>query len=476
MWSRIKALAIPISIKLTVLYAAILSCILVCTSLLTMIGLTYVFYTQANEDLALSAENVSNYFLAGKPLDKLDGKEPLLIPGIVLRIFDMNDQLLFDSSANNDKKNITLENEEDEHDLNPLQFLPSRKQPLHFVHMEHAYYFYLNQAITVNGQVYQLHMLKPLSEQGHFLKSLLKSLFVTNLLGLLAAIISGIFISRKILHPIRIITAAAEEIAVNNLSKRIVETGIKDELSNLAHTFNRMLNRIQCEFEQQQRFASDASHELRTPVTVIRGYADMLHRWAKDDPALLEEGIEAIKSEADNMENLIEKLLILAEADQGRKIIYKRLEPLEPLIAEIAQETSLIAPQHTIVLGKNDSISLLFDVMALKQMLRIFIENSIKYTPPGGTITISSQEKSSVMEITIQDTGIGIPAEDLDKIFHRFYRVDKSRSKETGGTGLGLSIAQWIANQHHSKIQVTSELHKGTTITITMPLSATDER
>jgi signal transduction histidine kinase len=231
-----------------------------------------------------------------------------------------------------------------------------------------------------------------------------------------------------------------------------------------------MLNRIQTGFEKQRRFVSDASHELRTPITVISGYADMLDRWGKQDPSALQESIEAIKSEAKNMYGLIEKLLFLARADQNRQILKKSPLDTERLIEEIFQETSIIAPNHIIVLSQNEPATICADSASIKQMLRIFIENSINYTPNGGKINISAKKSGHYFDITIKDSGIGIPSEDQPHVFNRFYRVDKSRTKITGGTGLGLSIANWIAEQHNITINLDSTLGEGTTITVHIPL------
>ncbi|MBU2699370.1 signal transduction histidine kinase [Sporomusaceae bacterium BoRhaA] len=470
MWLRIKQLAIPISIKLTILYATILSCTLLFTSVLTVAGLYYVLYTQADDDITLSTNSIMHYLSEGNPLDQHLLKENILVPGIILRIFDNQHNLLIDSAPYMPGNHALTK--EDKRNLNPLNFFPIKKRTLKVINVDHVYFYYDNQMIWQNGHLYQLYIMKTMSEQTHFLKTLVKSLLVTNLIGLLIAIISGTFISRRILHPIRDITDTAKEIEVNDLGKRIALTNSNDELQELARTFNHMLHRIQTGFEQQRRFVSDASHELRTPITVISGYADMLDRWGKQDPSVINEGIEAIKSEASNMYGLIEKLLFLARTDQSKQIITKTLLAMEDLIDEVVQETHLIAPNHHIVLHQNDEATIYADASSIKQMLRIFIENSIKYTATGGTISIVSRQTVHHLEVIIQDTGIGIPEEDQPKIFDRFYRVDKSRSKITGGTGLGLSIARWIAEKHDSTIQLTSLYGQGTTVTVRIPLAS----
>lgn len=468
MWSRIKNLTVPISIKLTILHTVILFCILLFTSLLTVTGLYYLLYTQEENDITISANNVANYLTTGHPIDSHLLKEHLLIPGVMLRIFDDQNNLILDSDPYV-PGNHQL-SEENEEDRNPLRIVLPKKKMLRIIHMDHTYFYYVSQLIQQGEHSYQVHFMETMSEQTHFLKTLTKILVATNLIGLLIAILSGIFISRKILRPIRDITATAKEIEINDLGKRIDISGTNDELCELAKTFNHMLTRLQTGFEHQRRFVSDASHELRTPITVISGYANMLDRWGKQDPSVLEEGIGAIKSEAANMYNLIEKLLFLARADQSKQIMNKTRLSVKQLIGEIWQETRLIAPNHHIILQQNDPALIYADSSSIKQMLRIFIENSIKYTPSAGTICINSCQINNYLELTVQDTGIGIPKDDQSKIFERFYRVDRSRSKVTGGTGLGLSIARWIAEQHDATIQLTSTYGKGTTITVRIPL------
>ncbi|MBC8016660.1 MAG: two-component sensor histidine kinase, partial [Sporomusaceae bacterium] len=171
-----------------------------------------------------------------------------------------------------------------------------------------------------------------------------------------------------------------------------------------------------------------------------------------------------------------EKLLFLARADQGKQLINKTRLALAPLIETIIQETRMIAPHHHIVLDQNDPATVDADGAAIKQMVRIFIENSIKYTPSGGTIRIASRQTGQYLEITIIDTGIGIPKKDQPKVFDRFYRVDQSRSKSTGGTGLGLSIARWIAQQHGSTIHLTSTPGEGTNVTLRLPIKFPEEQ
>ncbi len=463
MWSKIKHRITqrPISVKLTVIYTAILFCILLLTSMLTLGGLRFFLGTQAQKDLDISRANVIRYLTAGNPIDQQLLEQDLLSPGVLLQVFDEHGRLLLDSAP----YLRTPEYKSSPH----RNIHPDRKKDFHKFHTEDA--FYGHQLVWPGNHPYTLQFIRPLSTELHFLRTLAVSLVGTSLLGLAIAIAAGLYISRKVLRPIRDMTEAAKQIEVNNLQRRLAVSETGDELSELATTFNHMLNRIQAGFEQQRRFVGDASHELRTPITVISGYADMLDRWGKEDEATLSEGILAIKSEAANMHILLEKLLFLARADQGKQVITKAPLIVEQLIEEVVRETKLVAPKHQVELTANDPAIIQADGALIKQMLRIFVENSVKYTPTGGTIRIASEHQSNQLAITVQDTGIGIPTGEQSKIFDRFYRVDKSRTKATGGTGLGLSIARWIAEQHNSSIQVTSAANQGTTITVLLPLT-----
>ncbi|MBP2658081.1 MAG: integral rane sensor signal transduction histidine kinase [Firmicutes bacterium] len=467
MWSKIKLVQMPISIKLTMLYTVILSCILLFTSCLTLGGLLYVLFTQAHADLRQSVINVTHYLENANTVDSRLLEENLLQPGVIIKIYDDHNSLIIDSDAHTLDMHAPSRNnlEYGNHRLAAIKDLVSQL----IDDTKSSYFYYDREKISLNGHVFKLHFMRPMLEQNRFLRTLIVNFFITNMIGLIIAIISGIFISNRVLRPIRNITETAKEIAIKNLEKRITLTDSNDELNELAKTFNHMLNRIQMDFEKQQRFVSDASHELRTPITVINGYAEMLDSWGKQDPSALQEGIEAIKSEASNMYGLIEKLLFLARADQYRQILKKAPLNTEHLIEEIYQETCIIAPNHKIILTQNDPAIICADSASIKQILRIFIENSIKYTLADGEIIIGARKVENYFEVTVKDTGIGIPIEDQPSVFNRFYRVDKSRSKFTGGSGLGLSIASWIAEQHNSTIHLNSKLGEGTTITVRIP-------
>lgn len=276
--------------------------------------------------------------------------------------------------------------------------------------------------------------------------------------------------SKKSLKPVDIMINEVKEISINDLHKRLDVSGIKNEYKDLAKTFNTMLDEIQYSVEKQNQFVSDASHELRTPISVVQGYANLLDRWGKNDREVLEESIIAIKDEAESMKKLIESLLFLARGDRNKQIIEKENFELKELIKEVVKESIMIDDKHNIVNTNNEEVVIYGDRNLIKEAIRIFVDNSMKYTQEQGTIKINTYPSNKGIYIVIEDNGIGISKEDLPNIFNRFYRSDKSRNKQSGGTGLGLSIAKFIVDSHSGEIKVYSKLDEGTITSILIPI------
>ena len=243
------------------------------------------------------------------------------------------------------------------------------------------------------------------------------------------------------------------------------------ELEGLEEAVNNLIRRMRDSYRQQARFVSDASHELRTPIAVIRGYADMLDRWGKEDETILNESIEAIRTESENMQHLIEQLLFLARGDSGRTPIRKTRFDLSSMLREVCDESAMIDPNHEYRFLDGGEIQVFGDVSLLKQAARILIENASKYSPEGSEIVLQSFSDAGKTGFSIQDSGIGISEEALPHVFERFYRADDSRSKHTGGTGLGLSIAKWIVDRHGGHFELVSRAGIGTRISIVLDQS-----
>jgi signal transduction histidine kinase len=306
-------------------------------------------------------------------------------------------------------------------------------------------------------------------EVSRYLGILLFVIFATDIIFITLILGIGSKMSKKLLFPVKKMTETVNQVSLQDLNTRLDVKGSKDELKDLAKTFNDMMDRIQKSYEQQNRFVSDASHELRTPISVIQGYANLLDRWGKEDKSVLEESITAIKSEAENMKDLVEKLLFLARSDKNTQKVELTDFKLNELVEELIKETKLIDTKHKIINEYNEKVIINGDKKLLKEAFRIFIDNSIKYTPENGIIKINLYTKAKQLILEIEDTGIGISKEHLPHIFDRFYRADESRTKETGGTGLGLSIAKWIILKHKGNIEVQSKPGYGTRFIIILP-------
>lgn len=282
-------------------------------------------------------------------------------------------------------------------------------------------------------------------------------------------------LNKRVLAPIRDITEMAATLSESNLSNRINIAGTKNELKDLAQVINTMLDRIEHSYNSQKQFVSDASHELRTPIAVIRGYTDMLKRWGKEDPEVLDEGINAISLETESMKDLVENLLFLARHD--KKTLMMEMSEFDPaeIVEEVSREEGMVDPDHTFVVDPLFHTTLQADRNMLKQVIRILTDNAIKYSPKQTEIRLGSEVKDGFCSISVTDHGQGIDAEELPKIFDRFYRSDQARHSESGGHGLGLSIARIIVIAHRGKIRVTSKPGEGTTFTLCFPLSQSEE-
>ena len=276
------------------------------------------------------------------------------------------------------------------------------------------------------------------------------------------------------LRPLRDLADAAlkMENAIDMLSPadedEKLDTGYA-ELAGLETAINKLMTRMRDSYRQQARFVSDASHELRTPISVIRGYADMLDRWGKTDEKILEESIEAIKDESESMQHLVEQLLFLARGDSGRTPLNISDFDMTAMMKEVYEESVMIDKNHEYLFEDGGEIPASGDISLIKQAARILIENASKYTPEGGEIKLRSLVSDGHPAFSVQDSGIGISESDIPYIFDRFYRADDSRSKQTGGSGLGLAIAKWIIERHGGRFEVISRKDIGTRITVILP-------
>jgi signal transduction histidine kinase len=310
-------------------------------------------------------------------------------------------------------------------------------------------------------------------------RSLLIVLVTGSVIAMIVAGLAGWFITRQALAPLGDVTRVALQITrADDLSRRIPYNGPSgDEVGQLISAFNQTLSRLENLFLTQRRFLADVGHELRTPLTVIRGNVDLMRRMDQVD----EESMDSIQSEVDRLTRMVGDLLLLAQAESGKLPLDRRLVELDTLVLEVLQQMRVLVKERLKMrLGDIDQVLVCGDYDRLKQVLVNLIGNAIRYTPAGGEIVVGLGKELSRARLTVSDTGPGIPAEDLPHIFERFYRGEKSRTRQSDGKGygLGLSIAYWIVRNHGGSIEVSSLPGEGSTFCVWLPLAqdgCTDE-
>ncbi|MCX8022001.1 MAG: ATP-binding protein [Syntrophorhabdaceae bacterium] len=302
------------------------------------------------------------------------------------------------------------------------------------------------------------------------MKRLLIIMLISIPTALCITIISGFFLAKKALRPVDQIRRAAVRLSLSNLNERIDIGDRRDELGKLAETFNEMIGRLRDSFTRINQFSIDVSHELKTPLTILKGETEVALRKDRDVEGykkILTSNLEEINRMAD----IIDDLLLLSKSDESAVSINLKDVSLRDLIADVCVNMKYFAD------GKGVELSILEladtnirgDELKLRRMLTNIVENGIKYTPSGGKVELQSFLNNGYVQIDVRDTGIGIPEEEIKFIFDRFYRGDKSRKRESG-SGLGLSISKWIAEMHKGTIEVKSVPAEGTLFSIKLPV------
>ncbi|OGO00297.1 MAG: hypothetical protein A2Y59_05635 [Chloroflexi bacterium RBG_13_52_14] len=302
------------------------------------------------------------------------------------------------------------------------------------------------------------------------LAGLIRTLVLAGPLTLVLAGAGGIFLAQRALKPVDQITRTAHEIEESDLSRRIPVQS-QDELGRLASTLNQMIERLEKAFRRQQQFTADASHELRSPLSVIQAESTLALN--KERPAdEYKHSLEVVSNESEHMAKVIDQLLTLARADSGKEQLSIEKIGLSELLASIAADAEILCRDKSIEFRSDltDSILVTGDRAKLREMFLNLLDNAIRYSPDGGTISLTLRRAEEMAVITIADTGIGIPEKDIPHIFERFYRVDKARSREEGGAGLGLSICKYIVEVHGGRIEVTSQPGNGSTFSVCLPI------
>lgn len=334
----------------------------------------------------------------------------------------------------------------------------------------------IEKPISVDGRLYTVQAAVVTNGVHHTLENLQTVFFILAPGILLIAAIGSYFMSRRALATVDEITVMARSIHDRNLDSRLPALNTNDELQRLSDTLNEMLSRIEASFKRTRQFTADASHELRTPLSLIRTEAELALRKSRTEDEY-RNALTLILAESERTTELIESLLTLARTDSGAEVV--QLHSLEcigflrqcandwkAMFAESRQRFEVALPGHEVVVYADEGM--------LRRLMILLLDNARKYTPEGGRVTLQADATSRCLTIAVEDTGVGIAPEDLPKIFDRFYRVDKARSRSMGGAGLGLSLAKWIAAQHRTAITVESAPGKGSRFTFQLERASSE--
>ncbi len=346
---------------------------------------------------------------------------------------------------------------------------------------------YMDVALPVSGEggSYIIYILDNKSDVDSLNEQLFRIILEALGVGLIISVLLGLLLAKTMVAPIQDLTRAAERVAGGDFSDKL-ENGSRDEIGILTRTFNDMADRLEntlddlTRSEQMRReFVANVSHELRTPITSIRSYAETLESDPQMPPATRQRFLEVILNESDRMTKIVQDLLTLSRFDAGSIEFSFRSFSFEKSVRDVYSAMLIAARErrHDFSLEFRTPVpEIVGDRARVEQVLINMVSNAIKYTKDGGVIKMTAGAKDGWVWCTVRDNGVGIPKEDVDKVFDRFYRVDKARSRESGGTGLGLSIAREIVQRHDGVIELTSRLGKGTAITVRLPAEGPHDR
>jgi two-component system OmpR family sensor kinase len=341
-------------------------------------------------------------------------------------------------------------------------------------------YRVVGRRVQVRGNAYTLLVLRSLHDQDDLLERASYALLIAVPLALLLASIGGYFLALKSLAPVVRMSASAAHIGAANLHERLPVENERDELGRLALVINGLLARLDASFEQQRRFMADASHELRTPVAIMRSEAEVALSQQERSNQELRESISIFKDETKRLTGIVEDLFMLARADAGQYKLTLKECYLDEIAGEVTRAVRTLVAERglTLQLDAGEEMPFRGDENLLRRLLLNLVYNAIKYTPSGGAVTVLCKREAQHYLITVSDTGRGIPAETQPHIFERFYRADSARSRAedegaglTSGAGLGLSIARWVAEAHDGTLELLNSSPAGSVFQLILPAS-----
>ena len=477
--------------RMTLWYTGVLTLVLV-----TFAVITYVFLVRAmNQQTDAGLAEMAHSFVASLEAEQADESEIHTSDKIIIEVandFRFRDYqlLIYDASgsliaASNSSLDLSTKAASRTRsivsDIELTKLInSSNMEPtyttLNSTNEETRAYFTL---LEIDKRKYGLVVLHPLRDEA-LLRQRIKEVFLLGIpLALLFATLGGYLLACKSLAPVVDMGRQAAGISAKNLHERLPVKNERDELGELARVFNELLERLDASFEQQRRFMADASHELRTPVAIMRGEAEVA--LSKNERTLEDyrESLFIVHDESKRLTRIVEDLFTLARADAGQLKLTLTKFYLDEVASDCVRSVRSLSAHRGLALNftATEEMPMRGDEQLLRRLVLNLLDNAIKYTPRGGNITVTCESKDDFYHVTVTDTGIGIAPEEQQRIFKRFYRIDKARSRSpfdfestlTGGAGLGLSIARWIAEVHNGRLELERSDNTGSSFVLTLP-------
>jgi heavy metal sensor kinase len=460
---------LSIGVRLTLWYLAIFALAQILFGAGMWLILRHNLYDLVDDGLEEQVDDLRN-FLRSQPTDRSVDKireevnEAYAIehPGDFLEVYAENDQLIYRSSFLEAHQSPLVPPDQVRRPVMRSRKIDGR--PFRFA----------LQKFPINGHEYTVEMGVPAEDAVETLHLFRSYLLMFAPLLLLVAAGGGYWLSHRALSPVDALVRTARDVTGTNLSSRVQKLETGDELQRLSDTLNEMLDRIESAFQRITQFTADASHELRTPVSLIRTEAELALRRSRGEVEY-KESLRHILVEAERTTALIEQLLSMARADSGREALHLEPVDLRQTLRSVVDGWQQVATIRNLQFSASvdvPDLSVMGDETLLRRLADILLDNAFKYTPPPGSVHLSLESEGENAVIKVQDSGVGVAEEEQGKIFERFYRVDKARSRAQGGAGLGLAIAQWIVTQHGGSILVESQPGKGATFRVELPMTA----
>jgi heavy metal sensor kinase len=458
---------LSIGTRLTLWYVAIFALAQVIFGAGMWLSLSYHLYDLADDSLENQIEDMKNFLQAQKKnasIPKLQEEvaETYLLEhsGDYLELLADNNQLIYRSSF---LQSHPVEMPAGAFDKPTFRSLWMVGRPFRFT----------VEKLSANGHIYRAVTGVPMDDEVDTLRLFRTYLFMFAPLLFLVAAGGGYWLSRRALSPVDALVRTAHDITGMNLDRRLPRLSTGDELQRLSDTLNEMLDRIEKAFLRVTQFTADASHELRTPISLIRTEAELALRRSRGE-AEYRESLRAILLDAERTTAIVEQLLALARADSGRETLHMKTVNLSEIVREAQESWRQVAEIRALQFSADivPDIFVVGDAAVLRKLADLLLDNALKYTPSPGGVQLSLSRAGENAVFSVHDSGPGIAESEQAKIFERFYRVDKARSRDQGGAGLGLALAKWIAMQHRGTIAVKSELGAGSTFSVELPAAA----